>query len=77
MLVYEINNLRAELKRTRDKVASYETALGFNASHATEAAEMRLVSGYNLMTAKLFNLIILSHMNEYKVFVLGVRGLIR
>ncbi|OXA41793.1 Cilia- and flagella-associated protein 57 [Folsomia candida] len=42
MLVYEINNLRAELKRTRDKVASYETALGFNASHATEAAEMRL-----------------------------------
>jgi chromosome segregation ATPase len=41
LLVYEINNLRAELKRTRDKVTGYEKALGFNAAHAGEASEMR------------------------------------
>lgn len=42
LLVYEINNLRTELKRIRDKVVSYENSLGFNqAAHAAEAAEMR------------------------------------
>lgn len=42
LLVYEINNLRRELKISRDKISSYETALGFNqAAHAAEAAEMR------------------------------------
>ncbi|ODN04433.1 Cilia- and flagella-associated protein 57, partial [Orchesella cincta] len=48
LLVYEINNLRRELKNARDKLNQYETSLGLNqASHATEAAEMR----YKLQTA--------------------------
>jgi hypothetical protein len=42
LLVFEINSLRTELKRSRDKVTAFENALGFNqASHAAEAAEMR------------------------------------
>jgi hypothetical protein len=42
LLVHEINNLRRELKLSRDKITLFETGLGFNqASQATEAAEMR------------------------------------
>lgn len=42
LLVYEINNLRRELKNTRDKVYQYETSLGLNqASHAAETGELR------------------------------------
>lgn len=48
LLVYEINNLRRELKNIRDRVAQYETSLGLTqASRASEAAEMR----YKLQTA--------------------------
>src|SRR5438067_1598135 len=36
LLVNEINSLRTELKRARDKITQYENALGFN-----QAAELR------------------------------------
>jgi len=43
LLVYEINNLRRELKMCRDRIQSYENALGVNiSSQAAEQAEMRL-----------------------------------
>lgn len=43
LLVYEINNLRRELKTCRDRILSYENALGVNiSSQAAEQAEMRL-----------------------------------
>jgi len=42
LLVYEINNLRRELKLARDKIGQFEITLGVSqASNATEAAEMR------------------------------------
>lgn len=43
LLVYEINNLRRELKFARDRILSYEIALGVTASsQASKQAEMRV-----------------------------------
>jgi hypothetical protein len=43
LLVYEINNLRRELKLSRDRIVLYENTLGVtSSSKAADQAEMRL-----------------------------------